>query len=143
MWRPAGKPHMISNTPKGVSNMAVGRKTYLAIAILGLAVGGSFLAAGPAAAGTGCNGVVSMAEWGCAPWDNNNGPQFPHFKHPAAAAPSRAAPSTALAGRNANGIMVNNGANVISNDGASVVSHDGASLVGNSGGTARPRGNRN
>ena len=32
----------------------------------------------PASAGTGCNGVVNIFVWGCAPWDNNNGPQFPY-----------------------------------------------------------------
>ncbi len=50
--------------------------------ILGAAV---FVAAGvtlatPASAGTGCNGVVNIFQWGCAPWDNNNGPQYPYFK---------------------------------------------------------------
>lgn len=33
----------------------------------------------PATAG-GCNGVVSILEWGCAPWDNNNGPQYRYYK---------------------------------------------------------------
>lgn len=34
----------------------------------------------PATAGTGCNGVINPLVWGCAPWDNNNGPKFPYFK---------------------------------------------------------------
>jgi hypothetical protein len=34
----------------------------------------------PAIAGTGCNGVVNIFVWGCAPWDNNNGSQFPYFR---------------------------------------------------------------
>ena len=33
-----------------------------------------------ASAGTGCNGVVNPLVWGCAPWDNNNGPNFPYYK---------------------------------------------------------------
>jgi hypothetical protein len=33
-----------------------------------------------AAAIRGCNGVVNPLVWGCAPWDNNNGPQFPYHK---------------------------------------------------------------
>ncbi len=33
----------------------------------------------PAIAG-GCNGVVDIFKWGCAPWDNNNGAKFPYFK---------------------------------------------------------------
>lgn len=35
--------------------------------------------AGPAYAGTGCNGVVNWLVWGCAGWDNNNGPKFPYY----------------------------------------------------------------
>ena len=34
----------------------------------------------PANAGTGCNGVINPFVWGCAPWDNNNGPKFPYYK---------------------------------------------------------------
>ncbi len=34
----------------------------------------------PAYAGTGCNGVVNIFVWGCAPWDNNNGAQYPYYK---------------------------------------------------------------
>ena len=34
----------------------------------------------PASAGTGCNGVINPLVWGCAPWDNNNGPKYPYFK---------------------------------------------------------------
>jgi hypothetical protein len=33
-----------------------------------------------AASAAGCNGVVNPLVWGCAPWDNNNGPKFPYFK---------------------------------------------------------------
>ena len=33
----------------------------------------------PAIAGTGCNGVVNFFVWYCAPWDTNNGPQFPYY----------------------------------------------------------------
>ena len=35
--------------------------------------------AAPAAA-AGCNGVVNPLVWGCAPWDNNNGPNYPYYK---------------------------------------------------------------
>ena len=116
----------IGNWDMSARNMrrTLGIATIAAIASLTIAA--------PAFAGTGCNGVVSPAEWGCAPWDNNNGPQFRHYRG-SASAPRRAAPVVVAPTRNANGIMVNNGANVISNDGNSVVSHDGAS--------ARSRGN--
>lgn len=30
----------------------------------------------------GCNGVVDQLKWGCAIWDNNNGPQYPHYQPP-------------------------------------------------------------
>ncbi len=36
--------------------------------------------AAPANAGTGCNGVINPLVWGCAPWDNNNGPNYPYYK---------------------------------------------------------------
>lgn len=29
---------------------------------------------------SGCNGVVNIFVWGCAPWDNNNGPKFPYYR---------------------------------------------------------------
>lgn len=105
-----------------------GRTMSLALAVLGLAASGSVIGISPASAGTGCNGVISQAEWGCAMWDNNNGPQYPHYKR--AGAPGQA---------NAPVQIAPNAAGVISTNGSNVVSHDGASLVGNSGGTARPR----
>lgn len=61
-----------------------------AFAVLGVAVGVSLLAANEASA-KGCNGVVNQAVWGCAAWDNNNGPQFPNYKKPASANKSVAA----------------------------------------------------
>src|SRR5690606_27058383 len=41
---------------------------------LAVAVGLIAMWAAPAHA-AGCNGVVNIFQWGCAPWDNNNGPQ--------------------------------------------------------------------
>jgi hypothetical protein len=49
----------------------------------------AFVALSPAAFANGCNGVVSQLEWGCAAWDNNNGPQFPHYNKALAAQPVR------------------------------------------------------
>lgn len=31
------------------------------------------------AAARGCNGVVDQLRWGCAYWDNNNGPKYPYY----------------------------------------------------------------
>src|ERR1700749_3737090 len=59
-------------------------KTTLLIA--GLVAGFASSSVAPAAA-KGCNGYVNQLQWGCAPWDNNNGPQFPHYVAPRAAAP--------------------------------------------------------
>lgn len=32
------------------------------------------------ASAAGCNGVVDWFKWGCAGWDNNNGPQYPYYQ---------------------------------------------------------------
>lgn len=49
---------------------------------LGLAVAASAacLSVATPASARGCNGVINPLVWGCAPWDNNNGPNFPYFK---------------------------------------------------------------
>jgi hypothetical protein len=47
-------------------------------ALLAVAAGG--VTATPALAGNGCNGVVNIFVWGCAPWDNNNGSRFPYYR---------------------------------------------------------------
>lgn len=53
----------------------------LRFALVGVAsIAAATLFATPATAGTGCNGVINILEWGCAPWDNNNGPQFKYWK---------------------------------------------------------------
>lgn len=54
-------------------------KTFKALSAAAVIATGLGLAT-PASAGTGCNGVVNIFQWGCAPWDNNNGPQYPYFK---------------------------------------------------------------
>ena len=53
-----------------------GRFAILAAASAALVAG-----AAPAMA-AGCNGVVNPLVWGCAPWDNNNGPQFAYYVNP-------------------------------------------------------------
>jgi hypothetical protein len=93
-------------------------KIAMSILLAGTAL--SMLSA-PASA-RGCNGVVNQFEWGCAAWDNNNGPQFPHYKAPAQ--PARVAPPPAAANRS-----------------PQVVNRNGS--VGNAGGTLISPGNRN
>ena len=100
-----------------------------ALALLGVAAFLSTVVSTDAAA-AGCNGVVDQFKWGCAAWDNNNGPQFPHYKPPKKAqAPARvqapARPSAPVAGH---AVAPNQGNRLIGNDGASLVGNDGASL---------------
>ena len=85
-------------------------------------MGAAFLPTSAAFA-KGCNGVVSQLEWGCAAWDNNNGPQFAHYKKqptstpPAAkvSPPPRANPVVrAPTLGNGNGIVSQGGGNLIS-----------------------------
>jgi hypothetical protein len=96
------------------------------LSVLALAAAGVLLTANEASA-KGCNGVVNAAVWGCAPWDNNNGPQFPNYKKPAKAQPQAkvAAPSATAPRHDA---QLNSGGNIISRDGAGIVSNDGATL---------------
>lgn len=107
-------------------------RTVTAIA---LASAGVVLAiAGPSAA-KGCNGYVNQMQWGCAPWDNNNGPQYPHYTPPA---PARTA-TPALATRASTPIMAATAKGVSTSVGASAVSHDGGSLIGQDGNGFKPR----
>lgn len=76
----------------------------------------------------GCNGVVSPAEWGCAPWDNNNGPQFRHYRAPA----RPAAPAAAMQQRPQ--VTPNGGAGFISHNGGGIVAQGGGNIVAQGGG---------
>ena len=83
-------------------------------------------AATPANAGTGCNGVVNPLVWGCAPWDNNNGPNFPYYKKKELRIPQAKAQVF-----NQNGVQLVKDLRtgqvhpVIANDGASVIATGG------------------
>lgn len=109
-----------------------------------IATGAFYLSANDASA-KGCNGVVDPLKWGCAAWDNNNGPQYPNYKPPAKAAKPAVAPAVSAAqpqrppavSNNSNAVVNRNGGKLITNDGGSLITNDGGSLVGNAGGTAR------
>jgi hypothetical protein len=89
-----------------------------AVALLALS------ATGPAAA-AGCNGVVNPLVWGCAAWDNNNGPQYPNYRAPAR---SNAAPQVTRG--NASGIISNNATQGITTQrGAGIVSGGAGNIV--------------
>lgn len=93
------------------------------IVMLGGAAAILSLAAALPAAAKGCNGVVNVAVWGCAPWDNNNGPQFPNYR------PARApvAPPPAIIRPQA-GVIAAGGGNVIAAGGGNVIAAGGGNV---------------
>jgi hypothetical protein len=124
----------------------------VALAILGVAAGASLLGANDASA-KGCNGYVNQLEWGCAPWDNNNGPQYPHYKKPEAqpakpaAAPTVPAPSVAaganarpaapIISTNGGGLVAQGGGNLVAQGGGNAVNKSGSGLVAQGGGNLK------
>jgi hypothetical protein len=90
--------------------------------------------ASPASA-AGCNGVVNIFVWGCAPWDNNNGKNHPYFRKKAITIPAAGTrivteKGVPMALRNGTyyPLIGQDGAGIISSDGAGIVSSDGASI---------------
>ena len=95
-----------------------------------------------ASAGTGCNGHIEQQTWGCAAWDNNNGPQFKYWKGaPAAAAqpvaPATLAPNAALVNRNGSGLAATGGGNLVATGGGNLVATGGGNLVATGGGNLK------
>ena len=93
------------------------------------------------ASAAGCNGVVDQFKWGCAAWDNNNGPQYPNYKPPKQAS-QPAQPKTTVKAAPAHQaqqpkIAPNASAGIISRDGAGLIGQDGSTLVGNDGASLR------
>ena len=90
----------------------------------------------PAVAGTGCNGVVNVFVWGCAPWDNNSGPRFPYFRKKLLASPAN---GTQIVTKDGVRMALRNGTHypLIGQDGAGVIGQDGAGFISNNGGTLR------
>jgi hypothetical protein len=112
------------------------RKTaFYGFAILAVAASGSLFTV--EASAKGCNGVVNQLEWGCAAWDNNNGPDYPHYKKPASAAaaqpaaaqPAARAPNPAIA-------TPNGGAGLVAAGAGNAVSKNGNGLVAAGAGNA-------
>lgn len=106
------------------------------LALAGLATAAAIGFASPAHAGTGCNGVVNILVWGCAPWDNNNGPQYPYYKKKQVTiqAPrgSRITIKDGHAVVNVNGRdypVVNGASGVIAAGGGNVVSAGGGNVI--------------
>ena len=75
----------------------------------------------------GCNGVVNVFVWGCAPWDNNNGPRYPYFKKKVITIPAN---GTQIVTKDGAKMALRNGTYypLIGQDGAGVIGQDGAGL---------------
>ena len=113
--------------------MTTKRTKLLAAAVICAATG---FFASPAYAGTGCNGVVNIFVWGCAPWDNNNGPQYPYYKKQQTTIQvpkgSRITIKDGHAMVNVNGKeypVVNGASGVVSAGGGNVVSAGGGNVI--------------
>jgi hypothetical protein len=78
-----------------------------------------------AATARGCNGVVNQLVWGCAAWDNNNGPQYPNWHGPA---PQPARPVMPPQGMTRNGVISNDGSSILSTNGSNILSTNGSNL---------------
>lgn len=114
----------------------------LKIVLAAVAVSMAGGAAAPALA-AGCNGVVNIFKWGCAPWDNNNGPQHPYYVKKtvgiAPGTPVKCERGACLAYVNGAWVPVvlPSGAQLVGNDGASLVAAGGGNLVAAGGGNLR------
>ncbi|UZK66674.1 hypothetical protein [Sphingomonas sp. M1-B02] len=99
------------------------------VRLAGIAAAGfAACVATPASAGTGCNGVVNIFLWGCAPWDNNNGPQYPYYRKKVITLP-----------RQGTQIVTKNGVQMALRNGTyyPLIGTDGASMIGNDAGSFR------
>ena len=106
---------------------------------LGLCAAVSLTIAPAPAQAAGCNGVVNPFVWGCAPWDNNNGPKFPYYSKKVvtlrAPAGSRIEQKDGsqiidINGQKypVSGVIAPGGANVVASGGANVVAAGGANV---------------
>ena len=95
----------------------------LAIAAAGFAA----CFATPASAGTGCNGVVNILVWGCAPWDNNNGANYAYYRKKAATIPRK---GTQIVTKNGVPMALHNGTYypLIGTDAGSIIGNDAGSF---------------
>lgn len=119
------------------------KTTALKMALSGAILVSSLSVSAPAYAGTGCNGVVNIFVWGCAPWDNNNGAKYPYFKKREVAMRVPTGSKITIKdgyafvtvnGRNypvingANGVVAAGGGNVVAAGGGNVVAAGGMNL---------------
>lgn len=115
------------------------RRSRTALAVIALT---AMVAPAPAIAGTGCNGVVNLFVWGCAPWDNNNGSQFPYYRKRQVTI--QAPKGSRITVKDGHAVVTVNGANYPVVGGASsVVSAGGANVVSAGGGNVVSAGGLN
>jgi hypothetical protein len=108
---------------------------YLTVFAAGM---GLLALSSPQAEAKGCNGYVNQFQWGCAAWDNNNGPQFPHYQAPTAAPAARIAPAALAHPVPATSQLLKPGSNVTSPAGGKIVAQGGGNIVAQGGGNFRP-----
>jgi hypothetical protein len=99
-------------------------KSLITCALGSFAVAAAFYSTPAAAAG--CNGVVNIFVWGCAPWDNNTGAKFPYYRKKATTIPAK---GTQIVTKDGVRMALRNGTYypLIGQDGAGIISNDGAS----------------
>lgn len=95
----------------------------------------------------GCNGHVDQLRWGCAAWDNNNGPQFPYYKAPARPAPTSSVPAPVAAAGSArpaigttsgNGIISTNSGGIVASGAGNIVASGAGNIISNDGASRKP-----
>ena len=98
--------------------------------LIGLAAFAALAGAATTAAAAGCNGVVNQFQWGCAVWDNNNGPQYPYYKKQ-----TRTVPRAAVQEVKGNMVKVNgawypvvNSADIIAAGGGNIIASGALNL---------------
>ena len=97
------------------------------------------------ASAKGCNGYVNQLEWGCAAWDNNNGPQYPHYKKPETkpqqvapahnvVPPASVAARPAVAPNGASGIVAQGAGNIVAQGAGNATAKNSAGMISTNGG---------
>ena len=118
------------------------RKTNVHLLSLAACAAAMSLFSAPAHAG-GCNSVVDIFRWGCAPWDNNNGPNYPFYRKvqtsvPANGAQVRIKDNSAEVLVNGQWLPVVGGtAAIVAQGGGNIVAQGGGNIVAAGGGNLR------
>ncbi len=117
------------------------KKTNVRLLSLAACAAAASLFSAPAYA-AGCNGVVDIFRWGCAPWDNNNGANYPFYRKVQTSVPSgaqvRVRDSSAEVLINGQWLPVVGGtAAIVAAGGGNIVAAGGGNIVAAGGGNLR------